>query len=98
MDEIKHRYVPTICENCVVRVSSFPDPDDYRRSYVDIQIISAHRGIDHRRLRERVRNSWDALRGRYDWSGFALDTHQEAAGFLESLQQAVEETWPTDHR
>jgi hypothetical protein len=40
LGDIEHRYVETICLDCIIRVSSFPDLEDERGSYVDIQLIS----------------------------------------------------------
>jgi hypothetical protein len=96
VSDIEHRYVETICLDCIIRVSSFPDLDDPRGSYIDIQLISAHQPNWHRRWRTRLRNAWAVLRNRYDWSGFALDTRESAESFRVAFARAFQNTWPEE--
>ncbi len=94
MGDIEHRYVETLCRDCIIRVSSYPDPEVVQASYIDIQLISRHLPEEHRRWRNRLRNSWAVLRNRYDWSGFQLDTRDNAEAFRLAFDRAFDNTWP----
>ena len=88
------RLVETLCDGCVIRLLWFYGDEDRRFNYVDVQLISNHDQLWHSRWRNRVRNAWAAMRNRYDWGGFQLDTEEHARAFLAALTGAIEETWP----
>ena len=92
-DGMRTRVVETLCHDCVIRILWFYGDDDPRFNYVDVQLISSHSEWWHLRWRNRLRNAWAVLRGRYDWSGFQLETPQHAAAFHSALDEAISQTW-----
>ena len=94
MDGMHTRLLETSCHDCVIRLVWFFGDDDPRFNHIDVQLISSHSQWWHLRWRNRVRNAWAVLRGRYDWSGFQLDTPIDARAFQATLEEAIAETWP----
>jgi hypothetical protein len=99
MDEgWRTRVVETSCLDCLIRVVCFFGNEDPRSDYIDIQLISNAAQWGHTRWRNRLRNAWSVLRGRYDWSGFQLLTAEEARHFETAIREAIAETWPDPPR
>lgn len=88
------RLVETTCDGCVIRLLWFYGDPDPRWNWIDVQLLSNHRQRDHSRWRSRIRNALAALRNRYDWSGFQLDTSEEALALRGALDAAIGQTWP----
>jgi hypothetical protein len=88
------RLVETICDGCVIRLLWFYGDRDSRWNWIDVQVVSNHLQAYHSRWHSRIRNAWAAIRNRYDWSGFQLNTSEEATALRAALDEAIRQTWP----
>jgi hypothetical protein len=78
------------CGDCIIRIGTwFPWKGD--PGTVNVEVIS-NRGYGA--LKQRIKNAWKTLRGRYDWTGFEVYTVEELDGIIAGLQAAKGVAFP----
>lgn len=86
-------YVEQTCGDCIIRIEAWrPWKGDF--GFVDVQVISNSSTAWHLMWRNRLKNAWRVLRGRYDWSGFEVFTRDEAEAITVAIQNASKEAFP----
>jgi hypothetical protein len=87
------KLIELACGDCILRIGTWMPFDVDPRGTVTIEIIS-NRGSSP--LRQRAKNAWMALRGRYDWTGFEVYTSEEAAALVAALERASSLAFPAN--
>lgn len=89
-----YRHLDRACFCCVVRLSIYR-PTSQDDGWFGVQVMSTSVERWHSMWRNRVRNAWSVLRGRYDWSGFTVDDADEARSLKDAIDEAVREAFPS---
>lgn len=88
----KSYLIEQACGDCIIRVSLFkPWKDDSGTIFVEIISNASTSG-----WKQRLKNAWQVLRGRYEWTGFEVYTMAEAQGLIAALEEGKSLAFPVD--
>lgn len=88
----KSTLVEQVCGDCIIRIGTWKYRDTSPGEVV-VEIISSGTG-SYNMLRNRIKNAWNVLRGRYDWTGFEVYTEEEIDGIIGGLTEAKGVAFP----